>query len=468
MARGNVKFFWWAFGLLVSLAPTESAYAQDIELESYGGAADNGTTDNAPAWDAAIASAMVQCKNIHFRKGVYYFSRGITEDFSANSSATACIPYLSGEGLMGTYLAFGNGNFDGLSVVGSLTASNGYSLSGFTVIKGGYAGNPYGDGQGSGLLLRNLPRSSVSNVRAMQWGIGFYGLDVQEMSLINFESEFNYFGMKATYQSVSSPNNITCVNCRIGNNFNNGADIINASAFNWVGGSIESNGPQGHTIYPAQQWGIRFLYTASNPIEGASSATFTSCYIENNESPLYADIFYSNGYGNGTLSLNGCTFQRHAQYSKNNILFQTAGGFKQALVLSGNGFFNGLDYAASSSRPYVEVVSATDPVKIVDIGNVYSNPVEVPAFAAKPVIYGCGTGASISGTQYAGFITEGSAAGGCSLTFGQPFSQNPSVLMVSPDGIEFTYTASPTGVIVNNVGNLSGKRIYYYIRDTLN
>lgn len=66
---------------------------------------------------------------------------------------------------------------------------------------------------------------------------------------------------------------------------------------------------------------------------------------------------------------------------------------------------------------------------------------------ARPVLSGCGTAPSFTGTDTALRLTTGSAATTCTITFGVPFVVAPACV-VTPEGaaIQPTYTSSITAI----------------------
>jgi len=79
----------------------------------------------------------------------------------------------------------------------------------------------------------------------------------------------------------------------------------------------------------------------------------------------------------------------------------------------------------------------------------------------SPGVTSCGTGASIVGDDYAGTVTEGTGASGCTLTFGTTYTTRPSCQLYNEDNLGFTSAATATTLTITNVGALSSKRIDY-------
>jgi hypothetical protein len=82
-----------------------------------------------------------------------------------------------------------------------------------------------------------------------------------------------------------------------------------------------------------------------------------------------------------------------------------------------------------------------------------------------PTLTGCGTGATVVGTDLSGTVTEGTGATGCTITFATSYATTynapaPHCTVTGESGL-LTYSLSTTAITVLNVGPLSGTNIDY-------
>lgn len=80
-----------------------------------------------------------------------------------------------------------------------------------------------------------------------------------------------------------------------------------------------------------------------------------------------------------------------------------------------------------------------------------------------PVLSSCGTSPTLgSGSSDAqGFVTEGSVATGCTITFGAAYAAAPSCLVTFRSGLSASYTTSTTALTITNIGALSSTGMDY-------
>jgi hypothetical protein len=75
--------------------------------------------------------------------------------------------------------------------------------------------------------------------------------------------------------------------------------------------------------------------------------------------------------------------------------------------------------------------------------------------STAPTLTSCGTNPSITGTDNASTITEGTIATSCTMTFNTPFRNTPVCTITSQSGLVFSYTKTNTAITITNVGALS-------------
>jgi hypothetical protein len=102
--------------------------------------------------------------------------------------------------------------------------------------------------------------------------------------------------------------------------------------------------------------------------------------------------------------------------------------------------------AVAANPSQVNIGSATQHVKLA---------------GATPALSACGTSPTVSGTDHAGRITQGSSASGCTLTFGMAFATAPYCVVTSEAGLGFSYAVNTTALAITNVGALSGTKLDY-------
>jgi len=315
------------------------------------------------------------------------------------SASPACS--IRGDGARGTNLMFAPGAYNGLSVIGSsgsITAESMLRIEGMSLYKS--------DRQGAGLCLNTLAHIDVKDIFAEGWNLGLWCFDVQQSVLENVVCFQNNGGAQFQKNSFTQPNALLLLNCTFGLNYNFGLDAQNPATFKMVGGSIESNGyPGGNSTSTANSiWGARVIINTSLT-EGSIAAHFDGVYIENNGSPTsgvgIGDIYYSNSASESMLSVTNCSFQRHASFCTNNIAISTSGGFRHKIRLQ-NGHKGYSDYTASSSRPYWQVFSSTDPIEVDDTGSLYvNNAVEGPQATA---MYGVPSSMRCAQSNLGGYV----------------------------------------------------------------
>lgn len=328
-------------------------------------------------------------------KGTVYIPGGVyklTTEIGINNSGQSTFPAgrmnIEGEGPQNSVLHFANGNYNGLSIIGSSTsiaATSMQIIKNLSVIKD--------DGNGFGLFLQAHAHMYMENVWCLGWNIGADMIDVQESTFVNLNFQYNVIGIHAERLNFTLPNALTFIGCTLGNSKQGGLDLINGNTLAYIGGSIESNNDLAGAPLHSPIWGARIICNSSAVIEGAASATFKGVYLERNGSATpgvgMGDIWYTNSALPSTLTVEDCTFNRGTTYSVNQIRIDTSGGFRHKINLSGNGHnappLGGYP-GPSSFRPYIGITSLTDPITIIDQGNYYQDSLEKPDYSGTTVV----------------------------------------------------------------------------------
>jgi hypothetical protein len=208
--------------------------------------------------------------------------------------------------------------------------------------------------------------------------------------------------------------------------------------------------------------GLQIKYTA-----GAGAASFTGITFRaidgNSNNPQFSNITVQCSTGKlqsgvyiqvrGPRTMNGVSVSGLNANGAASNCFQTSLGVGGTL----------------DSTPLLGDVSCGSGDTVWFAGDAGDNPVTTlypilgnTSVTATPAISSCGgAGAAIVGINEWGYITEGAAATGCTITFDKPFTNRPSCTLVSEDALGFTYTVTNTSLTITNVGALSGKNINY-------
>src|SRR5262249_17335436 len=86
----------------------------------------------------------------------------------------------------------------------------------------------------------------------------------------------------------------------------------------------------------------------------------------------------------------------------------------------------------------------------------------IAQYSEPASVTGCGAGATLTnGFDSHGVITEGTAATGCTLTFGTPYLTPPTCTVSSRAGQVFSYVVSNNAITITNIGALSSTTLDY-------
>ena len=239
-----------------------------------------------------------------------------------------------------------------------------FTFSGLGLLKSNYGRNV-----GSiGLKMDQSVFFDINNFDFSFFEYGIYGTDCLSGSFSTGTIRLNNYGFKFLKGTRSHPNNISFRGIITLNNQIYGGYLVKPSVFNYIGGSIESNGYTGILADP-NSWG---LYVDQPGAEGSVGINLTGTYIENNNGK--ADVWIvATGATGVTTSMNtftGCSFLRFSdlRYVTNNILLDGANPSK--VSISGCGFKDYSSYVSDATRLWV----ATGNAQVYDGGgNIFSD-----------------------------------------------------------------------------------------------
>lgn len=330
-------------------------------------------TDNKTAIQNALNQGIASGQAVYIPAGRYYVSGALSASISTATETTQHFSLL-GAGMAQSFLVFGYGNYNGLTLTGpgaSGTTLQAYmNVEGFALEKAGGGG---GDGLGVGLYLIQVAYSTFTRIKATGWADGCYTTDTlsNDFFQCNFRWNSNAGVFLTAETSYSYPNAISFFQCEISNNVNNGLAIINGANINVIGGAIEGNG-----VGSANTW-AGGIYVSGGPLQGACGLNVIGTYFEAEQG--YGDVMINVSDYSGTYNIIGCTFHRNSssQYVNSNIYVNNNSSSVPINVnVRGNGFKRQGTYVASSSRPYVGFLNALATRFVIDPDNYFMDSVE--------------------------------------------------------------------------------------------
>lgn len=182
---------------------------------------------------------------------------------------------------------------------------------------------------------------------------------------------------------------------------------------------------------------------------------------------------------NGVNTTTGWTWAtaRAAAYIQipvNSVNSASAGNFLDRLHISSNGNvgiststpwgrLSIAEYAPGNVQPFFVIASSTS-ANATSTAFLIAASGHIIASSTSPVLSACGTGPSMVGSDSWGTVTTGATAGGCVVTFQQPWATAPVCVVTPQTGSvvnTFSYSVSATAITVTEVG-LGGGLFDFY------
>ena len=364
-------------GAGATLQTVQTKLEQYISVKDFGAVGDwNGTqsspgtgTDDTAAIQDAIDYCIANGAGLFFPPGRYRTTAPLVIDRSFNNE-DPINGSMYGIALLGADPASCQIASDHNGECIKFTGGSGAGWHTFFYIDGlGLLKANYGRNAGSvGLSMDQAAFFSINRFDMYGFQYGIYGIDCLSGSFEDGTIRGNNYGFKFLKGTRSHPNNISFRGVVTLNNQIYGGSLIKPSTFNYIGGSIESNGYTGILADP-NSWG---LYVEQPGTEGSVGINLNGTYIENNNGK--ADVWIlATGSTGATTSMNtfsGCSFLRflNTRYVTNNILLDGANPSK--VSISGCGFKDYSSYVSDPTRLWV----ATGDAQVYDGGgNIFSD-----------------------------------------------------------------------------------------------
>ncbi|UOV84366.1 glycoside hydrolase family 55 protein [Klebsiella pneumoniae] len=235
---------------------------------------------------------------------------------------------------------------------------------------------------GNGLEISKLVGAELFDIQAFRFNYGIKLVDINSVRLCNVVCAWGNYGLDAEMPSggTTYPNLIEFDRCGFQSNALRGARIINGVTNVFKACSFEGNGngTAGTTL--------EIGYNGAN---GAASLSVEDSYFEWNGG---TDVYITTSAG-GAHIFRGNTFNKisSSQYVGQHIVLDAsslaAGGKENRLIMSGNGFFKGGDYAVNASRADIALLSGGsgyDGFSVTD-DNYYGSSAEKPTYDSVKV-----------------------------------------------------------------------------------
>lgn len=335
-------------------ARTVQARLRDsVSVKDFGAVGD-GIADDTAAVQNALTYCTTNGVELFFPKGSYRTTAPLTIDRSANTLDPT------------------QGVLQGISLRGSSPASaqilsdhNGVCLNVLGGAGAGWHTFFYIDGieftkktqnRAAGSVGLRIDQSAYLQIQRFDTSYFEYGIDATDVlagTIMDGTIRLNNYGFRFQRGTRSYPNAITMRGVITLNNQIYGGAVYGPNEFNYIGGSIESNGYTGILADP-NSWG---LYVEQGGIEGSVGAHLSGVYIENNNG--IADLwFVQTGATVATQvmhTVSGCSFLRfsNTRYVTQNILTNNGVGNNSIYTISGCGFKDIAPYVSDPSRLFI-------------------------------------------------------------------------------------------------------------------
>lgn len=330
-----------------------------VSVKDFGAVGD-GVADDTAEIQLAINYCLSAGVGLHFPDGIYRTTSALVIDKSASSlDPTDGGKMLS---LRGSGPASCQISADHNGVCLDFTGGSGAGWHTYFFVDGlGITKANKGRNAGSiGLSLDDCAFAQFQRFDISYFEYGIYGEDVLSSSFADGTIRLNNYGWRFARGTRTHPNNISFRGCVTLNNQIWGGQLIQPSTFNYIGGSVESNGYTG-TPGDANSWGVDIQ---NGGTEGSVAVNFVGVYIEDNNGS--ADIKILSDAQAAAYNFNGCSFLRFSaiasRYATNNIFFNSITNSR--LVVSGCGFKDFAPYTSSGAREFI----AANNAQVIDGG----------------------------------------------------------------------------------------------------
>ena len=386
-------------------AASQSGYW--FNVKDYGAVGDN-TTDDTASCQAAITAAVAAGGTVYFPRGQYKITgTGLAVDQSALTSddGGARRIVIIGDGSGSTHLHFSGSSSACITYTGGTSGGlhSYFAVSGIRIDGGRVTGV-------HGLSLEKAAYFAIEDVVVFETDIAIRTTDCLSGQLNRCTLLFNNKGAQLSFATVSRPNNITFLDCEIGNNYGYGIYVVQGALVRVIGGAIEGNGSDtGQAI----RGGIR---VEDCGVEGGIGLFCMGVYFEANQGP--ADIYIDQTTTTRChhyIAGNSLSRVDPSSYVTNPIKIDCNSGTALTATILGNSFkgFNG--YTPNASRLYVDTASCAGTGWLVTMsGNSFESATETPASSANLVyLYAgnIGSGSPVAITEVTNLTGNSSGTG---------------------------------------------------------
>lgn len=335
-------------------ARTVQAKLRDsVSVKDFGATGD-GATDDTTALQNALTYCTTNGAELFFPKGSYRTTAKLTIDRSGNT-LDPTQGALYGISLRGSSPASAQILADHDDICLEVLGGAGAGWHTYFYIDGiEFTKKDKDRAAGSvGLKIDQAAYLQIQRFDTSYFEYGIYGVDVLAGTIMDGTIRLNNYGFKFERGTRSYPNAITMRGIITLNNQIYGGAVYGPNEFNYIGGTIESNGYTGILADP-NSWG---LYVEQGGIEGSVGAHLSGVYIENNNG--IADLwFVQTGATVSTQvmhTISGCSFLRfsNTRYVTQNILTNNGVGNNSIYTISGCGFKDISPYVSSAARLFI-------------------------------------------------------------------------------------------------------------------
>ena len=336
-----------------TLTTVQAKLRQSISVMDFGATGD-GTTDDTTAIQNALTYCTQNGEELFFPKGSYRTTAKLTIDRSANTLDPT------------------QGALFGISLRGSSPASaqiladhDDFCLEVLGGAGAGWHTFFYIDGieftkkdkdRAAGSVGLRIDQAAYLQIQRFDTSYFEYGIDATDVLASNIMDgtiRLNNYGFRFRRNTRSHPNAITIRGVTTLNNQIYGGAVYGPNEFNYIGGTIESNGYTGILADP-NSWG---LYIENSGAEGGVGLHLSGAYIENNNG--IADIWIvQTGATVSTQvmhTISACSFLRfsNTRYVTQCILHNNGVGNNSLLTVSGCGLKDISPYVSDPSRLFI-------------------------------------------------------------------------------------------------------------------